>query len=49
MSWDRSERDDSMAAPNAAGGAEAFFERYAVILHSDHGQTPVAEAAQLVS
>ncbi len=32
---------------DAAGGAEAFFERYAVILHSDHGQTPVAEAAQL--
>jgi predicted AlkP superfamily pyrophosphatase or phosphodiesterase len=36
-----------MAILDAAGGAEAFFERYAVILHSDHGQTPVAEAAQL--
>ena len=34
---------------DAAGGADAFFERYAVILHSDHGQTPVAEAAQLES
>jgi predicted AlkP superfamily pyrophosphatase or phosphodiesterase len=32
---------------DAAGGADEFFERYAVILHSDHGQTPVAEAAQL--
>jgi Type I phosphodiesterase / nucleotide pyrophosphatase len=38
-----------MALLDAAGGAEAFFERYAVILHSDHGQTPVAEAAQLES
>jgi hypothetical protein len=36
-----------MALLDAAGGADAFFERYAVILHSDHGQTPVAEAAQL--
>jgi len=36
-----------MALIDAAGGADAFFERYAVILHSDHGQTPVAEASQL--
>lgn len=32
---------------DAAGGADAFFERYAVILHSDHGQTPVGRATQL--
>jgi predicted AlkP superfamily pyrophosphatase or phosphodiesterase len=32
---------------DAAGGADDFLERYAVILHSDHGQTPVAQAAQL--
>ena len=34
---------------DAAGGPDAFFERYAVILHSDHGQTPVEQAAQLES
>jgi type I phosphodiesterase/nucleotide pyrophosphatase len=34
---------------DAAGGAEAFLERYAVILHSDHGQTPVDRVAQLES
>src|SRR5436305_11727043 len=32
---------------DAAGGADAFLERYAVILHSDHGQTAVDRAAQL--
>jgi hypothetical protein len=31
----------------AAGGAEAFLERYAVILHSDHGQSTVGEAWRL--
>jgi predicted AlkP superfamily pyrophosphatase or phosphodiesterase len=31
----------------AAGGADEFFERYAVILCSDHGQTPVSEVARL--
>jgi predicted AlkP superfamily pyrophosphatase or phosphodiesterase len=34
---------------DAAGGADAFLERYAVILHSDHGQTPVERATQLES
>ncbi len=32
---------------DAAGGPAAFLERYAVILHSDHGQTTVEHAAQL--
>jgi hypothetical protein len=32
---------------DAAGGADAFLERYAVILLSDHGQTQVERAAQL--
>jgi len=32
---------------DAAGGPDSFLERYAVILHSDHGQTHVAEAARL--
>jgi Type I phosphodiesterase / nucleotide pyrophosphatase len=42
-------RTDSaiQALLDAAGGADAFLERYAVILHSDHGQTPVERAAQL--
>jgi predicted AlkP superfamily pyrophosphatase or phosphodiesterase len=31
----------------AAGGADEFLDRYAVILHSDHGQTTVSRAAQL--
>ena len=31
----------------AAGGPDAFLDRYAVILHSDHGQTDVARAARL--
>jgi hypothetical protein len=34
---------------DAAGGLDAFLERYAVILHSDHGQTTVERAAQLAS
>jgi hypothetical protein len=32
---------------DAAGGVDAFLERYAVIVHSDHGQTTVGRAAQL--
>jgi hypothetical protein len=32
---------------DAAGGADAFLERYAVVLLADHGQTPVRDAAQL--
>jgi len=31
----------------AAGGPDEFLERYAVILCSDHGQTPVSEVARL--
>jgi hypothetical protein len=31
----------------AAGGLDAFLERYAVIVMSDHGQTAVAEVARL--
>ena len=31
----------------AAGGADEFLERYAVILCSDHGQTPVTDVARL--
>jgi len=31
----------------AAGGVDEFLDRYAVILHSDHGQTTVDRAAQL--
>ncbi len=31
----------------AAGGADEFLERYAVILCSDHGQTQVSEVARL--
>jgi hypothetical protein len=31
----------------AAGGAEEFLDRYAVIVCSDHGQTPVREAVSL--
>ncbi|MHB8470374.1 MAG: alkaline phosphatase family protein, partial [Gaiellaceae bacterium] len=32
---------------DAAGGPGAFLERYAVIVHSDHGQTRVERAVQL--
>jgi hypothetical protein len=40
--------DDSIQAlVSAAGGADAFLERYAVIVLSDHGQTPVERAARL--
>jgi len=35
------------ALMEAAGGREAFLERYAVLLCSDHGQAPVANAARL--
>ena len=31
----------------AAGGPEAFLERYAVVVTSDHGQTPVERVARL--
>ena len=31
----------------AAGGADEFFERYAVLLCSDHGQTTVSDVARL--
>jgi Type I phosphodiesterase / nucleotide pyrophosphatase len=43
------ERTDAaiQALLDAAGGPDAFIERYAVILHSDHGQTTVERAAQL--
>ncbi len=32
---------------DAAGGVDEFLDRYAVIVHSDHGQTTVDQAAQL--
>jgi predicted AlkP superfamily pyrophosphatase or phosphodiesterase len=32
---------------DAAGGPDEFLERYAVLLHSDHGQTQIAQAARL--
>jgi len=32
---------------DAAGGGDAFLERYAVVLVSDHGQTTVKQAARL--
>jgi hypothetical protein len=35
------------ALMEAAGGRDAFLERYAVILCSDHGQAPVEQAARL--
>jgi predicted AlkP superfamily pyrophosphatase or phosphodiesterase len=35
------------ALVEAAGGPDEFLERYAVILCSDHGQTPVREVARL--
>jgi hypothetical protein len=43
------ERTDAAieALLEAAGGVDAFLERYAVIVHSDHGQTAVGRAAQL--
>jgi predicted AlkP superfamily pyrophosphatase or phosphodiesterase len=40
--------DDSIRALlDAAGGLDEFLDRYAVILLSDHGQTPVAHVDQL--
>jgi len=40
--------DDAVAAlMDAAGGPEAFLERYAVVICSDHGQSRVEQAAQL--
>ena len=43
------ERTDAAirALLDAAGGPDEFLARYAVILHSDHGQTTVDRAAQL--
>jgi hypothetical protein len=43
------ERTDAAigALVGAAGGIDAFLERYAVVLLSDHGQTQVERAAQL--
>lgn len=35
------------ALMDAAGGRDAFLERYAVLLCSDHGQAPVAQSARL--
>jgi hypothetical protein len=43
------ERTDAAIATllEAAGGPDAFLERYAVVLHSDHGQTHVDGAGEL--
>ena len=43
------ERTDAAIAAllDAAGGPDAFLERYAVVLHSDHGQTHVDGAGEL--
>ena len=43
------ERSDAAigALMDAAGGADAFLERYAVVVCADHGQTHVAETARL--
>jgi len=43
------ERTDAAIAAllDAAGGPDAFLERYAVVLHSDHGQTDVDQAGEL--
>jgi hypothetical protein len=43
------ERTDAAIAAllDAAGGPDAFLERYAVVLHSDHGQTDVDRAGEL--
>jgi predicted AlkP superfamily pyrophosphatase or phosphodiesterase len=35
------------ALVDAAGGIDGFLDRYAVVVHSDHGQTDVDRAAQL--
>jgi hypothetical protein len=40
--------DDAIGSlADAAGGIEAFLERYAVVVMSDHGQTHVRESASL--
>ncbi len=43
------ERADAAVADlmDAAGGFEAFLERYAIVVCSDHGQTPVRSVARL--
>jgi len=43
------ERTDAAIAAllDAAGGPDAFLERYAVVLHSDHGQTDVDQVGRL--
>jgi predicted AlkP superfamily pyrophosphatase or phosphodiesterase len=43
------ERTDAAigALLEAAGGPDAFLDRYTVVLHSDHGQTPVERVARL--
>jgi hypothetical protein len=43
------ERTDAaiQALLDAAGGPDAFLDRYAVVLHSDHGQTLVDQVTQL--
>jgi len=43
------ERTDAaiQALLDAGGGVDEFLERYAVVLHSDHGQTDVEQVAQL--
>jgi Type I phosphodiesterase / nucleotide pyrophosphatase len=48
-SLDALERTDGAIAQllAAAGGTEAFLERYAVVVTSDHGQTPVERVARL--
>ena len=43
---DRSDRAIG-ALMDAAGGADAFLERYAVVVCADHGQTHVSETARL--
>jgi Type I phosphodiesterase / nucleotide pyrophosphatase len=46
---DALERADAALAQlmRAAGGFEAFLERYAILVCSDHGQTPVTRVARL--
>ncbi|HXV56932.1 MAG TPA: alkaline phosphatase family protein [Gaiellaceae bacterium] len=48
-SLDALERSDAALAQllGAAGGPEAFLERYAVVVCSDHGQTPVERLGRL--
>ncbi len=42
--------DDAIAAlMDAAGGADAFLERYAVVVCSDHGQSHVEHTSQLAA